>query len=747
MGPRAANQPYRADQASPGRGPVFGPVPHSPGPAPIVQNEPRGVAPVERPIRPFICGQADLRSPEPRAAISLRPAEPRVSQLPFAPSFLASRLLPPLSLLLSPPPLPPRASPSPPASLARSFLVVGAGSDDLLLLLLSSPLTLMLGIHVLLGDSLWFHGTVLSNLIFLLSIPTRMDEQSRQRLVRRGAALVVVLAAWIFVRFRLRSRRRISYAPLAARDQIRQQNLMFIYNSDDTRCIDLLRMKRAPFFQLCDLFRSRELLKDSVHSSVEEQVAMFLHVPFLPRGSICVGELRNEMILSPSSATPTKILQSSRWNPFFKDCVGAIDGTHVLARVPASEKAAFLGRKHTTTQNVLAAVDFDLRFTYVLAGWEGSAHDACVLADALERDDGLRVPQGKYFPVDAGYAAKPGFLPPYRATRHSALRVTVERAFGDLKNRLKILYNKPFHPFPTQVKLVLACCILHNWILRHGIHEHVPSEAEWVGNQEQDTGSDENNPDNLAWVAMRDMIADQMWVDRAVGDNDIVEEVGQESVNGDPVPRFHWDAARSGFMLRRFADIVIEGNRTDKGFKEAQTNEVAKHLTEFAGVLVSGTQVYNHLRKWRIKWGKICRLKNLSAAFWDDNNFMITLNQEHYNGHIKPIDLDAETPIHVEEDPIPLEAKPKVEAARKGKRKRMADDEVSLMCGLTEAIKGFSAAVGDAIPGLRPAVMNCPGFTRGGSSRSPHREKKASGLMFVEMTPEDRDLWLKIISL
>ena len=57
-------------------------------------------------------------------------------------------------------------------------------------------------------------------------------------------------------------------------------------------------------------------------------------------------------------------------------------------------KAAFMERKHTTTQNVLAAVDFDLRFTFVLAGWEGSAHDALILADALERTDGLIVPQG-----------------------------------------------------------------------------------------------------------------------------------------------------------------------------------------------------------------------------------------------------------------------------------------------------------------------------------------------------------------
>ena len=76
--------------------------------------------------------------------------------------------------------------------------------------------------------------------------------------------------------------------------------------------------------------------------------------------------------------------------------MGAIDGTHVLPTVPEKHRATFLGRKHTTTQNILAAVDFDLRFTYVLAGWEGSAHDALILADALKRPDGLKVPQGTY---------------------------------------------------------------------------------------------------------------------------------------------------------------------------------------------------------------------------------------------------------------------------------------------------------------------------------------------------------------
>jgi hypothetical protein len=51
-----------------------------------------------------------------------------------------------------------------------------------------------------------------------------------------------------------------------------------------------------------------------------------------------------------------------------------------------------------------------------------------------------------------------------------------------LKNRFKILYNKPFHPYPTQVKLVLACTILHNWILRYGLDSHFPSENTWAPN-------------------------------------------------------------------------------------------------------------------------------------------------------------------------------------------------------------------------------------------------------------------------
>jgi hypothetical protein len=61
--------------------------------------------------------------------------------------------------------------------------------------------------------------------------------------------------------------------------------------------------------------------------------------------------------------------------------------------------------------------------------------------------------------------------------RHSSLRTTVERAFGALKGRFRILETKPSIPTPSQVKsVIIACCILHNWILCYGIDNLVPGE-------------------------------------------------------------------------------------------------------------------------------------------------------------------------------------------------------------------------------------------------------------------------------
>ncbi|XP_019094930.1 PREDICTED: putative nuclease HARBI1 [Camelina sativa] len=96
----------------------------------------------------------------------------------------------------------------------------------------------------------------------------------------------------------------------------------------------------------------------------------------------------------PGLTVPAKIRESTRYYPYFKDCVGAIDGTHIHAMVPTNDASSYRNQKGYTSQNVLAACNFDLEFIYVLSGWEGTAHDSKVLSDAVARSKSkLPVPE------------------------------------------------------------------------------------------------------------------------------------------------------------------------------------------------------------------------------------------------------------------------------------------------------------------------------------------------------------------
>ncbi|KAK3162073.1 hypothetical protein QOZ80_1BG0084990 [Eleusine coracana subsp. coracana] len=407
------------------------------------------------------------------------------------------------------------------------------------------------------------------------------------------------------------------------------------------------------------------------------------------------------------------------------------DGTHVHARVPAKIAAAFRGRKHYTTQNVLAAVDFDLKFTYVLAGWEGSAHDALILADAIEREDGLRVPPGKYYLVDAGYACRPGFLPPYRATRyhlqeyggrnypttskelfnlrHSSLRVSVERAFAALKGRFRILDNKPFHPYKTQVKLVLACCILHNWIIGFGHDEVIPDEATWEPST-SDSLPNENAlvTDNAAWGSLRDGIA-----------------------------------------------ISV---RTDKGFKEVHLNQVAKTLQEFSGIEAHpkdaeylNRPIENYKEMMTIfgtglatgKWAMGSN-EALGTTFSDASSVMKSETFDEGDKAARAIDEmakamgDSMTSREGREVPI---------AGADRKRVAFTDDDTVALNNMTDAVKDVAAAIRETKvellnPDLYGAVMYQPGFTEEAliCAFSHLVDNRAQGDAFVTMTESHRVL-------
>jgi len=75
--------------------------------------------------------------------------------------------------------------------------------------------------------------------------------------------------------------------------------------------------------------------------------------------------------------------------------------------------------------------------------------------------------------------------------------------------------------------------------------------------------------------------------------------VPDDDQHAPPVGPMHWTPVQSRLMLRRFHDLIVQGVKTDKGFKEVHVRQVATMLSEFAEQTVSTQQIYNHLRKWR----------------------------------------------------------------------------------------------------------------------------------------------------
>ncbi|KAK3147212.1 hypothetical protein QOZ80_3BG0279520 [Eleusine coracana subsp. coracana] len=221
-----------------------------------------------------------------------------------------------------------------------------------------------------------------------------------------------------------------------------------------------------------------------------------------------------------------------------------------------------------------------------------------------------------------------------------------------------------------------------------------------------------------------------------------------------------WTNVMSSFVLRRFCQLISTGVRTDKGFKEVHLNQVAKDLHEFTGNDVTGTQVYNHLRKWRQRWIRVTKLKELSGANWDEDNFMITLEEEHYKGHVKAHPKDADLlnkPIEnyqqmqVTGEPSKDVAAPSGSGAgHKRKRCTLNDEDLHVMSGMTAAVNNVADAIRetkvlDSHPDLYGAIMFMPGFIEEALivAYSHLLGNRAHGDAFVNMTDAHRVLWLR----
>ena len=281
--------------------------------------------------------------------------------------------------------------------------------------------------------------------------------------------------------------RRFIKAPIRTSQLPGKSYVNDVLNDNPRRSYEVLRMPKDVFNNLCHWFTMHQLLKPSCKGvGVEEQVMMFMAIvghgfsnrqvqeryqhsgETVSRHFNCVLDaclhLYREFVRLPANVTPVYVHGNPKFHPYFEKCIGAIGGSHIDAFVKEEEAFRFRNRKGTLTQNVLAACDFELRFCYILAGWEGSAQDAHVLSDAVTR--GFTAPEGFYYLADAGYACAKGLLTPYRGVcyhlkkanlqpqnaaelfnlRHVLLRNAIERTFGVFKRRFKVMATGSGYP-------------------------------------------------------------------------------------------------------------------------------------------------------------------------------------------------------------------------------------------------------------------------------------------------------------
>ncbi|MFQ6650494.1 hypothetical protein Gotur_022410, partial [Gossypium turneri] len=215
-----------------------------------------------------------------------------------------------------------------------------------------------------------------------------------------------------------------------------------LINARDETCIEQVRMNRTAFFKLCEMLQMLGGLKSSRNMLVDEQAKP----------------------ITANSSNP-------RWK-WFKNCLGALDGTHIRIRVSTIDKPRY----------------------------------RTVLRDAISRRHGLKVPHGK------GY--QPSTPAEFFSMKHASARNVIERCFGLLKLRWGILRSPSFYPVRLHNRIIITCCLLHNFIRTYISID--PIEAELgEGLPSNVIDDDEPNTVNIhpsdAWATWRMELANQMF--------------------------------------------------------------------------------------------------------------------------------------------------------------------------------------------------------------------------------------------
>ena len=156
--------------------------------------------------------------------------------------------------------------------------------------------------------------------------------------------------------------------------------------------------------------------------------------------------------------------------------IGAVDGSHIPIVAPRLHAADYYNRKGFHSILLQGVVSSKCLFWDFDIGWAGSMHDANLWS---RTDIGRFCEDGRLSPYalvgDAAYPCRPWMLSPFKGHKdgltreqyhwnfvQSSTRMCVERAFGMLKGRWRILLKKIDVHLKNVPELVSTCLLLHN---------------------------------------------------------------------------------------------------------------------------------------------------------------------------------------------------------------------------------------------------------------------------------------------
>ena len=156
--------------------------------------------------------------------------------------------------------------------------------------------------------------------------------------------------------------------------------------------------------------------------------------------------------------------------------VGAIDGSHIAVLAPIVGGEDYYCRKSFHSAILQGIVDVKCRFWDYEFGWAGSLHDWAVFQVTKI---GRACMEGKLHPYkligDAAYPVRPWMYYPFKGGKtelsqihenwnfiQSSTQMCVERAFGILKGRWRIIMRRCDVPLRMIPDIVSTCIVMHN---------------------------------------------------------------------------------------------------------------------------------------------------------------------------------------------------------------------------------------------------------------------------------------------